>query len=78
MNIIDEFLVEKKSMSDPYEIDLKVSFKNTPSVEHICNIKNVSEINAKGLIYLLNEKLRLKPRNTNNNFFNNNEVTPNY
>ena len=78
MNIIDKFLVDKKSVGNSYEIDLEVALKNTPSVEHICNIKNVSEINAEGLIYLLNEKLSLKPGNTNNNFFNNNEVTPNY
>ena len=79
MDIIDKFLMnKKKSMNNTYDIDLEVAFKNTSNVEYICNIKNVTEIDAEGLIYLLNEKLHLKPRNTNNNFINNNEVTPNY
>ena len=79
MDIIDKFLMnKKKSMNNTYEIELEVAFKNTSNVEHICNIKNVTEIDAEGLIYLLNEKLHLKPRNTNNNFINNNEVTTNY
>ena len=61
MNSIDKFILQKIGYEDKGYI-LKVNLKNSESLQ-IYSLKNATQENLRGLVYLLNEKLG----NINNN-----------
>jgi hypothetical protein len=61
MNNISKFFIEREGNSNS-KFNLKVEFKNN-TIEQVCTIKNKTQEELEGLVYLLNERLNLNSIN---------------